>query len=589
GLLKCRAERYCRKAGGEGILLTLATIPAEDPATYEMIQRADTMGVFQIESRAQMAMLPRLRPACFYDLVIEVAIVRPGPIQGDMVHPYLRRRAGQEPVEYPDERIREVLGKTLGVPIFQEQAMRLAVVAAGFTPGEADQLRRAMGAWRKRGVLDAFEKKLIDGMTANGYTAEFAARVFQQISGFGEYGFPESHSASFALLVYVSAWLKRHYPAAFAAALLNSQPMGFYAPAQLVADARKHGVEVRPVDVNASDWDCTLEVGWAVPTSEVADRASSVGGHSPPYLLKANERPDSGPLSPGFAGERVRVRGDGPERLPLRPDPPAKLFEDRCGVGDDGDRKPPHPNPLPQRGRGDCCALRLGLQLVRGLSRKHAERIVEARNEGGPFHSFADFARRTGLSSAVLATLSGSNAFATLRLNRRGALWESLPEQRQLPLFDALESDEPPVELPALSPFEEVVGDYRAVGLSLRDHPLKFVRPLLDKLRVVRARDLATLPADRRYKVGGLVLLRQRPSTANGITFVTLEDETGMANLIVRQDVWEKYRRVARRASAMIVHGRLQRQEGVIHILADKLEDLSRQMAAVDVPSRDFR
>ncbi|MEX0717389.1 MAG: error-prone DNA polymerase, partial [Planctomycetaceae bacterium] len=263
--------------------LTLATVPAEDPATYEMIQRGDTLGVFQIESRAQMAMLPRLKPACFYDLVIEVAIVRPGPIQGDMVHPYLRRRAGQEPVEFPDERIREVLGKTLGVPIFQEQAMRLAVVAAGFTPGEADQLRRAMGAWRKRGVLDVFRQKLIDGMTGNGYPAEFAERVFQQISGFGEYGFPESHAASFALLVYVSAWLKRHHPAAFAAAILNSQPMGFYAPAQLVADARKHGVEVRPIDVNASEWDCTLE-------AEVGDQRSEVR--------------ESGPLSPGFAGER---------------------------------------------------------------------------------------------------------------------------------------------------------------------------------------------------------------------------------------------------------------------------------------------
>ncbi|MFQ5735196.1 MAG: error-prone DNA polymerase, partial [Planctomycetaceae bacterium] len=337
----------------EGRKLTLAAVPPEDPRVYEMVSAADTMGVFQIESRAQMSMLPRLRPQCYYDLVIEVAIVRPGPIQGDMVHPYLRRRNGEEPIEFPDERIRAVLEKTLGVPIFQEQAMRLAVVAAGFTPGEADQLRRAMGAWRRRGVIDEFRRKLIDGMHANGYSAEFAERLFKQIRGFGEYGFPESHAASFALLVYVSAWLKCHYPAAFVTALLNSQPMGFYAPAQLLSDARKHGVDVRPIDVNDSEWDCTLE------------------GRKP--------------------------------------------------KAESGKRKPP--------------AVRLGLRMVRGLSPRQGELIVERRDEVS-FDSFEDFTHRTRLSKAVLKKLSRADAFGSLGLNRRAALWLSLPEQKTLPLFD---------------------------------------------------------------------------------------------------------------------------------------------------------
>ena len=540
--------------------ITLTDIPPEDPAVYEMISRADTMGVFQIESRAQMSMLPRLRPKCYYDLVIEVAIVRPGPIQGDMVHPYLRRRSGEEAVEYPDDRIKEVLHKTLGVPIFQEQAMRLAVVAAGFTPGEADQLRRAMGAWRKRGVIDKFRQKLIDGMDANGYSAEFAERLFNQIRGFGEYGFPESHAASFALLVYVSAWLKCHHPAAFTAALLNSQPMGFYAPAQLIDDARKHGVQVLPVDVNASDWDCTLTA---------------------------------------------------------------------CGLATVA---------KPQ------AAIRLGLRLIRGLSESHAEIIVAARQTDGLFASFADFTRRTRLSNAVLKKLSKADAFAGLGVNRREALWHSLPEQKQLPLFDdeagrvrpesptngassqsdnsfeqrvdneraqpgersrtatmdcsthptahskrGREDEDDQVALPPMSLQEQVVADYRTAGLSLRGHPLQFVRSVLDELRVVPSRDLATLPVDRRYKVAGLVLLRQRPSTAKGITFVTLEDEFGTANLIVRQKVWERYHQVAARAGAMIAHGQLQRVDSVIHLLVDRMENLSHLLAGVDSRSRDFR
>lgn len=513
--------------------LTLATVPPEDPAVYEMVSRADTVGVFQIESRAQMSMLPRLRPQCFYDLVIEVAIVRPGPIQGDMVHPYLRRRSGREPVKFPDERIKAVLGKTLGVPIFQEQAMRLAVVAAGFTPGEADQLRRAMGAWRRRGTIEQFRQKLINGIRANGYSAKFGERLFQQIRGFGEYGFPESHAASFALLVYVSAWLKRYHPAAFTVALLNSQPMGFYAPAQLIADARRHGVEVRSVDVNFSCWDCTLESATASATVE----AGTV------------ETPSS-------------------DAVPL---PPAVAHE-----------------------RRDEFALRLGFRMVKGLSRSHVESIVECR-AGRPFRSLDDFVCRSGLNKSVVTRLAKADTFRSFDLNRRSALWQSLScEKRGRDSFSAKadtveESRSAPSFLPRMSPLEEVVADYQTGGLSLRDHPLKFLRPILDERRAVRAGELAALPADRRVTVGGLVLLRQRPSTASGITFVTLEDETGLVNLIVRHTTWERYRRVARSADAMLAHGRLQRQDEVIHVLVDKLEDLSALLTGVETTSRDFR
>jgi error-prone DNA polymerase len=484
---------------GQKEKLTLATIPAEDPAVYEMVSRADTIGVFQIESRAQMSMLPRLRPHCFYDLVIEVAIVRPGPIQGKMVHPYLRRRQGLEPVEYPNEAIHAVLEKTLGVPLFQEQAMRLAVVAAGFTPGEADQLRRAMGAWRRQGVMAPFREKLISGMLARGFAAEFAERLFEQICGFGEYGFPESHAASFALLVYVSAWLKRHYPAAFAAALLNSQPMGFYAPAQLVADAKKHGVEVRSIDVNFSHWDCTLE-------------ATS----------------------------------------------------------------------------GEFPALRLGFRLVRGLARQFVDGLVQARAEGR-FASFAEFVGRTGLRAAALKRLSRADAFASLQMDRQATLWRSLPERGPLTLFDRADRDEALPALPEMTPLDEVLADYRTAGLSLRPHPVTYLRPFLEALGITPAGRLPDVDNDIRLKVAGVVLLRQRPSTANGITFVTLEDETGMVNLIVRQAVWERYRRIARGAVAMIAHGRLQKEAEVIHVLVTRLEDLSARLGDLATSSRDFR
>jgi error-prone DNA polymerase len=477
--------------------LTLADVPAEDPAVYDMVSRADTIGVFQIESRAQMSMLPRLKPRCYYDLVIEVALVRPGPIQGDMVHPYLRRRNGEEKAEYPDDRLRAVLEKTLGVPLFQEQAMRLAVVAAGFTPGEAEQLRRTMGAWRKRGVLEPLRQKLVNGMIAKGYAQDFAERVYRQLQGFGEYGFPESHAASFALLVYVSAWLKCYYPAAFAAALLNSQPMGFYAPAQLVADARNHGIEVRGVDVNRSDWDCTLE-------------------------------------------------------------------------------------PV-----GSALALRLGFCMIHGLGVAHAESIVRQRHEAGSYASFPDFLRRTRLSSVVLKRLARADAFGSLGLDRRAAMWQALPEPAR-GLLEAAETPEPEVELPAMSSLEEVMADYGTAGLSLRQHPMAFLRPQLQPRGVVSAGQLADLPNGGRVQVAGVVLMRQRPGTARGITFVTLEDETGMTQLIIRPEVWQRYRRIAHQAVIMLASGPLQKAGSVIHVLVAQLEDLSPLLAELRARSRDF-
>jgi error-prone DNA polymerase len=526
--------------GLAGEPLTLATVLAEDPEVYQMMWRADTVGVFQIESRAQMSMLPRLRPKCFYDLVIEVAIVRPGPIQGKMVHPYLRRRCGDEPVEYPDERVKDVLSRTLGVPLFQEQVMQLVVVAAGFTPGEADQLRRAMGAWRRTGSIGVFRQRLLDGMQANGYTTEYAERVYQQICGFGEYGFPESHAASFALLVYVSAWLKRYHPAAFTAALLNSQPMGFYAPAQLVADAKRHGVEVRPVDVNFSDWDCTLEPGVRSQESGVRSQESGVRSQEP------------------------GVRGQGPG---VEEQTDSFLTPDSCPL-----------TPV----------LRLGLRQIRGLATRHAERIMMCRKDG-PFASFTDFVRRTGLRSGALKRLGQADAFRSLGLGRRVALWKSLPEREPPSLFDQIDVEEPVANLPPMTPFAEVLADYGSAGLTLRQHPVSFLRPLLDELDVVASARLPDMPNGGRLKVGGIVLMRQRPSTANGITFVTLEDETGQVNLIVRREVWERDRRVARGASAMIARGTLQRENEVIHVLVTRLEDLSDKLADLETRSRDFR
>jgi error-prone DNA polymerase len=502
-----RAFDLVRDAGGPD--LTLATVPAEDPAVYEMISRADTVGVFQIESRAQMSMLPRLKPACFYDLVIEVAIVRPGPIQGDMVHPYLRRRAGEEAVTYPNDAIREVLEKTLGVPLFQEQAMRLAVVAAGFTPGEADQLRRAMGAWRRPGVIDEFHRKLVDGMLARGLSKQFAEQVFNQIRGFGEYGFPESHAASFALLVYVSAWLKCHHPAAFTAALLGSQPMGFYAPAQLVRDARSHGVTVLPADVNASGWHASLET-------------RDTRGKSHP-----------GPFSTGS------TTGNAKGCLGREP------------------------------------AIRLGLEQVHGLGEEAGRRIEEARL-AGPFRLPRDLARRAEIDRESLLHLARAGALASLGLDRRRAVWEAmqpLEKPRSQPLLEGLDDDDDDGWLlPPTTRQEEVIADYRTGGLSLAAHPLEFERDWLASLGVAAIAEAVAAPEGRRVKIAGIVLTRQRPATAKGLFFLTIEDETGAANVVIYPDVWEAAPHPARRAAVLVVQGRIQRRGAVVHVLATRLE-----------------
>jgi len=565
GMLTC--IRKCLKLveTHHGRRLTLATIPSEDPAVYEMISRADTLGVFQIESRAQMSMLPRLKPQSFYDLVIEVAIVRPGPIQGNMVHPYLRRRNGLEPVTYPNQAIRRVLEKTLGVPLFQEQAMRLAMVAAGFTAGEADQLRRAMGGWRRPGLIEQFRHKLISGMLARGLPQQFAEQVFQQIRGFGEYGFPESHAASFALLVYASAWLKCYYPAAFAAALLNSQPMGFYAPAQIVRDAREHGVCVLPADVNHSQWDCTLE-----PPAEGAETDASCS------VREAVAAAGTAGESKGGSAEACpSVRGAAATEI-VR-----KAVDSACpsmhGAAGQSVRQP---------------ALRLGLRYIAGLPRAAAERLLAARG-AGPFASMHDLARRAKLSRAVLVRLAQADALGSLAQNRRHGLWEALGEDGADPPLLAVASAETPADalppLPAMHAFEEVLADYRTTGLSLKGHPLSFLRDELERLGVVRAAELARLRHGKLVRVAGLVLVRQRPGTARGITFVTLEDESGTANLVVRPPIWERYHRAASTASALLAHGRLERQGAVIHVLTNKLEDLHQVSARLASRSRDFR
>ncbi len=517
GMLTCIRKAFDLLERHYGKKLDLATIPAEDGAVYEMLSRADSIGVFQVESRAQMTMLPRLKPCSFYDLVIEVAIVRPGPIQGDMVHPYLRRRSGEERVEYPSDALRGVLEKTLGVPLFQEQAMQIAIVGAGFTASESDRLRRAMATFKRVGTIHTFRTKFIDGMAANGYAREFAERCFQQIEGFGTYGFPESHAASFALLVYVSAWIKCHYPEVFACALLNSQPMGFYAPAQIVRDAQGHDVAVLPVDVNASDWDCTLEVA-AVAA------------------------------------------------------PPA---EDRKG------------RPF---------ALRLGFRQVKGLKAEELAQLVLRR--GGGYRDLAELRRRSGLSAAALDRLARADAFTSLALDRRGALWKALGlertgHERDLPpLFAWAEGRTAPgeleVALPPMTLGHEVAEDYANLRLSLRAHPLALLRPFLPR-RTLRAEQLAAIEDGRWVEVAGLTLVRQRPGTASGVIFITLEDETGVANLVVWPKVFERFRRIVLGAQLLAVQGKLQKEGLVIHVVAERLldrTDLLRRLAETEPPFR---
>ena len=482
----------------DGREYTLATVPAEDQVVYDMICEGDTMGVFQIESRAQMAMLPRLKPRCYYDLVIEVALIRPGPIQGDMVHPYLRRRNGEEAVEYPSEDVREVLQRTLGVPIFQEQVMQLAVVAAGFTPGEADRLRRAMAAWKRRGGLGPFEQKLIQGMKKRGYTETFARQIFQQILGFGEYGFPESHSASFALLVYVSCWLKCHTPAAFTCALLNSQPMGFYSASQLTQDARRHGVEVRPVDVNKSDWDSTLE---------------------------RNEQEEA--------------------------------------------------------------ALRLGLRQVKGLSEKAGEAIVRQRQSG--YQSIQLLLERTGLNRCELSALAAAGALKSLAGHRHKVRWTVAGVEEPAPIFSSLDRFEAVPMLRRPTEGQDIVADYQSLGLTLGRHPMRLIRPHLDRYRYVSADQLETLAAGRQLRIAGLVITRQRPGTASGVTFITLEDETGYSNLVVWKKTAEEQRDVLLNANLIGAQGELQKEGKVIHVIARKLFDHSELLGELVPGSRDFR
>ena len=479
-----------------GAPLTLAEIPAEDPQVYDMLCRADSVGVFQIESRAQMNMLPRLRPRCFYDLVIEVAIVRPGPIQGDMVHPYLRRRRGEEPIDYPSEAVKGVLQRTLGVPIFQEQVMQLAIVAAGFSGGEADQLRRAMAAWKRHGGLGHFAERLIGGMRERGYSEDFAARLFAQIQGFGEYGFPESHAASFALLVYVSAWLKCHEPAAFTAALLNSQPMGFYSASQLVRDARDHGVEVLPVDVRRSAYDCTLEAG--------------------------------------------------------------------------------------AQGKA---AIRLGLRLVHSLSRAGALRVLAVQQH---IDSVADLQRLAALDRGDLEALAAAGAYAELVGNRHQAFWAVAGTERELPLAPQAREIAVPL-LPVPSEGENLLADYRALGLTLGRHPLALLRSLFDPRRVSSALQLTRCRDAERVRVAGLVTMRQRPATASGVTFVTLEDDTGNINLIVWKRVAEAAGPILLNARLLEVQGRLQREGELLHVIVERMHDRSAWLGRLVTASRDFR
>jgi len=476
-----------------GQVFRMQDIPAEDPATYAMIGRADTIGVFQIESRAQMSMLPRLRPREFYDLVIQVAIVRPGPIQGDMVHPYLRRRQGKENVDYPSEAVKGVLARTLGVPIFQEQAMQLSMVAAGFSAGEADRLRRAMAAWKRKGGLGPFREKLLAGMAERGYTAEFAERLFRQIEGFGDYGFPESHATSFALLAYASAWLKCHEPAAFLVGLLNAQPMGFYPASQLVQDARRHGVEVRAPDVTASDW------------------------------LSAPE--------------------------------------------------------------GD--AVRLGLHRIAGLGETAGERIVAARR-AAPFADLGDLVRRAGLQRDDLDALVTANALVSLSGHRRTAAWHAAAVPLQRDLLLALPPAESPVSLAAPGEGENIVADYRSLGLSLGRHPLALLRRRLDHWRYATARTLRSVETNRPARCAGIVVGRQRPGTATGVIFVTLEDETGLTNVIVHARLAERQRRELLGARLLGVLGVLQQEDGVVHLIARRLMDHTELLGTLPTHSRDF-
>ena len=531
GMLSAIRRALALVSSYRGKEITMQDIPPEDPQVYRMIQKADTLGVFQIESRAQMAMLPRLKPKCFYDLVVEISLVRPGPIQGNMVHPYLRRRNGEEAITYPNVAVKDVLQRTLGVPIFQEQVIKLAMVAAGFSGGEADQLRRAMAAWRRRGSLEPFEEKLRNGMVSRGYDEQFAKQVFEQIKGFGEYGFPESHAASFALLVYVSAWLKHYEPAAFTCALLNSLPMGFYGPAQLVQDARNHGVEVLPVDVMVSGWDCCLEIPETPPhAKEDVRRSASVGAK----IINS-------PVNRAYRG------------VPTVNDQPA---------------------------------LRLGLRMIHGLSKTGAQRLLETRKLK-TFYSVNDLAQRANLDKKDMQALANAGALKPLAGHRYHAQWEVLGTEKDTPLIkEPMQETLPLIQTP--SEGQNIIADYQSIGLSLERHPLALLREQLYSMRIRSAEQARQLDHDRFVHVAGIVTARQRPGTASGVTFVTLEDESGMLNVIVWRQLAERQRRELLNARLLGVYGTVQKEGDVVHIIAGRLEDHSRLLGQLATKSRDF-
>ena len=520
--------------------LTLDRIPQDDPQTYDQICRSDTVGVFQIESRAQMAMLPRLRPRQYYDLVIEVSIVRPGPITGGMVHPYLRRRRGEEAVVYPHPCLEPVLRKTLGVPLFQEQVMKLAMVAADYTPGEADQLRRDMAAWRRSGRIERHRDRLVSRMLAKGIVREFAERVFDQIRGFGEYGFPESHAASFALIAYATAWLRCHYPEVFTCSLLNAQPMGFYTPATIVDDAVRHGVEVRPVDVTASDWDCTLEL-------RLED--SEEGRMEPGGARRPRSKARRG------SGQAVRDRGATPLRGMHRPS-----------------RR----------------SVRMGLRYVKSLSEERDWRRIETARAERPFASLADFSRRTRLDDRVLRRLAEAGAFAPFEGRRRAALWQAqgLGPASEAPLPVA--PDEPLPDFDPLDDFQAIDWDYRFSAHSTRGHPLAPLREALAAQDLPDACTVAGMPDGGRVRYAGLVICRQRPGTASGVTFMTLEDETGFVNVVIWKQVFDDHAVLARTASFLGVSGKLQSESGVVLVVADTLWAPEIPARPPTAGSRDF-
>ena len=530
GMLGCMRRAFDLLAEHKGQRLTLASpeMQEDDEKVFDMICEADTIGVFQIESRAQMSMLPRLRPREFYDIVIQVAIVRPGPIQGNMVHPYLRRREGKEAEEYPSKELKEVLSKTRGVPLFQEQAMKVAIVGAGFSPARADALRRSMATFKTTGGVSQFHDDMVEGMVQRGYQRDFAERTFKQIEGFGSYGFPESHAASFAKIAYASSWMKCYHPEIFCAALLNAQPMGFYAPAQLVRDAREHGVEMRPVCINASRWDCTLE-----------------------------EKEGASAIAPPLDGEGL---GWGEPARPAR----TEMFT------------PTQPSPIKGEGSTGLLPLRLGLRMVKGLSNDHGALIAAAAMDA-PFASIEDVWRRSGVPAAALEKLADADAFHALGLDRRQALWRVRGlGGKPLPLFAAAEAqgEEPGVTLTPLTEGREVVEDYRSVQLSLRAHPLAFLRPALEERRTLPCAALRDAKDGQKVQIAGIVLVRQRPGAGN-VTFITLEDESGIANAIVWQRVFEAHRRIILSAAMVGIAGTLQREGQVIHLIADRIEDLT--------------